>query len=172
MCFQFTDHPNVKWLVVPKSHLLTVLTKPVRCTYLFGWRCSVWMFHFNTCVNRHLRFPCLGLRHIWKSSKMQLKLASSYPLKSTRTKNNTPRRQLKNKVVDILKSKVKLKVKQSKTLFLITLWYSSLALLSSSRMSIGFVSVIPLVLAASVLSGVFLWAWSASCFTILKETQL
>lgn len=54
---------------------------------------------------------------------------------------------------------------------LLTLWYSSLALLSSSRMSMGRGSATPLALPGSALSGDSLWAWSASCFTILEGSE-
>ena len=37
-------------------------------------------------------------------------------------------------------------------------------------MSIGLGSVTPLVLRGSALSGDSLWAWSASCFTILGDS--
>lgn len=54
---------------------------------------------------------------------------------------------------------------------LLTLWYSSLALLSSSRMSMGRGSAKPLALPGSTLSGDSLCAWSASCFTILEGSE-
>lgn len=57
-----------------------------------------------------------------------------------------------------------------KTVHWLTRWYSSLALLSSSRMSMGRGSAMPLVLCGSALSGEPLLACSASCFTILGDS--
>lgn len=54
----------------------------------------------------------------------------------------------------------------------LTLWYSSFALLSSSKMSMGRGSGTPLALTASTRSGDSLWAWSASCFTILRDNTI
>lgn len=59
----------------------------------------------------------------------------------------------------------------SKWLSQLTFWYSSLALLSNSRMSLGRASATPLGRLGSSFSGDRLWACSASSFTILGKSR-